>query len=244
MRRALLIDLDDTVVDWIGPASDAVVAAIATHPGVAGADPAALAHRFLEIVEETHVAFLAGELTMDEVRAQRITRLIGEHGTELEPEEAIELAAAYRAAYLEARRAVDGAPELLDAVRAHGTTIVAVTNNVVAEQEDKLAHLRLRDRFDALVVSEAVGVTKPDGRIFAAALEAAGVDADEAVMLGDSWANDIRGALDAGIAAAWLNRRGIPVPEPERAADVIVLDSLRPADEVADRLLGRAILAG
>lgn len=29
MRRALLVDIDDTVVDWIRPATDAVVAAIA-----------------------------------------------------------------------------------------------------------------------------------------------------------------------------------------------------------------------
>jgi putative hydrolase of the HAD superfamily len=242
VRRALLVDIDDTVVDWISPATDAVIAAIATHPAVAGADPAGLARRFLEIVEETHVAFLAGELTMDEVRAQRIVRLIGEHGTDLAPDEAIELAAAYRAAYLDARRPVEGAPELLAEVRARGIRVVAVTNNVLAEQEDKLGHLGLRDRFDALVVSETVGVTKPDPRIFAIALEAAGCAPADAVMLGDSWVNDVRGALDAGIGAAWLNRRGIPVPEPE--APVLVLDRLSPASDVADRLLGSAILAG
>lgn len=242
MRRALLVDIDDTVVDWIGPATDAVVAAIATHPAVAGADPAGLARRFLEIVEETHEAFLAGELTMDEVRAQRITRLIGEHGTDLAPDEAMELAAAYRAAYLAARRPVDGAPELLAEVRAREIRVVAVTNNVLSEQEDKLEHLGLRDRFDALVVSETVGVTKPDRRIFDVALEAAGCGPGDAVMLGDNWANDVRGALDAGIAAAWLNRRRVPVPEP--AAPVLVLDRLAPAPVVADRLLERAILAG
>lgn len=240
MRRALLVDIDDTVVDWVGPATDAVVAAVATHPAVAGADPAGLARRFLEIVEETHVAFLAGELTMDEVRAQRIARLIGEHGTDLDADEARELAAAYRAAYLEARRPVDGAPELLDEVRARGVRVVAVTNNVLAEQEDKLGHLGLRDRFDALVVSETVGVTKPDRRIFAVALEAAGCTPADAVMLGDSWANDVRGALDVGIGAAWLNRRGVPVPDPE--APVLVLDRLAPAPAVADRLFERAIL--
>lgn len=241
MRRALLVDIDDTVVDWIGPATDAVVAAIATHPAVAGVDPAGLALRFLEIVEETHVAFLAGELTMDEVRAQRIARLIGEHGTELPSDEAMELAAAYRAAYLEARRPVDGAPELLAEVRARGIPVVAVTNNVLAEQEDKLGHLGMRDRFDALVVSETVGVTKPDARIFAVALEAAGCAPSDAIMLGDSWTNDVRGALDSGIGAAWLNRRGVPVPEPE--APVLVLDRLGPAPAIADLLLGSAILA-
>ena len=51
MRQALLVDIDDTVVDWIGPARDAVIAAVATHRALAGADPERLADRFLEIVE-------------------------------------------------------------------------------------------------------------------------------------------------------------------------------------------------
>ncbi|HET9416438.1 MAG TPA: HAD family hydrolase [Candidatus Limnocylindria bacterium] len=235
MKQALLVDIDDTIVDWIGPAVDAVVASVATHPALAGSEPAQLAERFLEIVEETHALWLAGELSVDGLRAERIRRLVAEAGTELGAEEADELAAAYRVAYLAARRPVPGARELLVEVRRRGVRVVAVTNNLVDEQEDKLRHTGLRDLFDALIVSEAAGISKPDPEIFRLALRAAGVSAGDSLMLGDSWANDVLGALGAGISAAWLDRRGTGVPD--RAVPVIVLSSLAPAVEVADALL-------
>ena len=235
MKRALLVDIDDTVVDWIGPARDAVIASVATHQSLAGSDPRRVADRFLEIVEETHELWMAGELSVDGLRAEHIRRLVAESGADLEPDEAEELAAAYRVAYLAARRPVAGARDLLSEVRRRGVRVVAVTNNLVSEQEDKLRHVGLRDLFDELVISEAEGVNKPDPRIFEVALQAAGVMADEAVMLGDSWPNDVLGAVGAGIAAAWLDRAGRGVPDP--AIPVLALSSLEPAAEVASAVL-------
>jgi HAD superfamily hydrolase (TIGR01549 family) len=236
MKRVLLVDLDDTIVDWIGPAREAVISAVATHRAVAGADPETLADRFFEIVEETHALWMSGDLTVDQLRAERIRRLVAESGgTDLDPWEAEELSSAYREAYLAARRPVAGAPELLAEVRRRGARVVAVTNNLVAEQEDKLRHTGMRHHFDALVISEAAGVSKPDPAIFDHALEAARASADEAIMLGDSWSNDVMGAVASGIAAAWLDRRGTGVPDP--SVPVLVLASLRPADAVAASLL-------
>lgn len=235
MRRALLVDIDDTVVDWIGPAHDAVVTAIATHPSFAERDPSAVADRFMEIVEETHALWMAGELSVDQLRAERIRRLVRETGNEIDRDEALVLADAYRRAYLAARRPVAGAGELLAEVRRLGARVVAVTNNLVSEQEDKLRHTNLRHLFDDLVISEAAGVNKPDPVIFEIALRAAGAAPSEAVMLGDSWENDVVGALGMGIAAAWLDRRGLGVPDPN--VPVLALSSLEPADEVAAALL-------
>lgn len=238
MKRALLIDIDDTVVDWIGPARDAVLASVATHRALAGSDPQRVADRFLEIVEETHALWMAGELSVDGLRAERIRRLVAEAGGDLEPEEAQELAGAYRAAYLAARRPVAGAGKLLAEARRRGLRVVAVTNNLVDEQEDKLRHTGLRDLFDALVISEAAGVAKPDPRIFEMALDAAEASAGQAVMLGDSWPNDVLGAVGAGISAAWLDRRGTGVPDP--AVPALRLASLEPAVEVVDALVWSA----
>ena len=235
MRRALLIDIDDTVVDWIGPAHDAVVGSIATHQSFAERDPAAVADRFLEIVEETHALWMAGDLSVEQLRAERIRRLVRETGNEIDPDEALVLADAYRQAYLAARRPVAGAGELLAEVRRLGARVVAVTNNLVSEQEDKLRHTNLRHLFDHLVISEAAGANKPDPAIFEIALRAAGVAPSDAVMLGDSWENDVVGAVGMGIAAAWLDRRGVGVPDP--SVPVLALTSLEPASEVAAALL-------
>jgi HAD superfamily hydrolase (TIGR01509 family) len=236
MRRALLVDIDDTVVDWIGPAREAVIPAVASYPVFGGSDPEMLADRFLEIVEETHDLWQSGSLSADELRAERIRRLISQSGGHLEPVEAVGLADAYREAYLAARRPVEGAFELLTEVRRRGARVVAVSNNLVDEQEDKLRHVGLRHLFDELVISEAVGVNKPDPEIFAVALGAARASPDEAVMLGDSWANDVLGAVGVGVAPAWLDRAGVGVPD--RSVPVLVLTSLMPADRVASDLLG------
>ena len=239
MRKALLVDIDDTIVDWIGPARDAVKSAVATDRALAGSDPERLADRFLEIVEETHALWMSGELSVDELRAERIKRLASESGSaDLDPSEAEELAAAYRDAYLAARRPVIGAAELLAEVRRRGARIVAVTNNLVAEQEDKLRHVSLRHLFDELVISEAAGVNKPDPAIFDLALRRAGARPHEAIMLGDSWANDVMGAIGSGIAAAWLDRAGKGAPD--ASVEVLVLTGLQPAHEVAAALLDGA----
>ena len=239
MRRALLVDIDDTVVDWIGPARDAVIESVATHPALADGDPERLADRFLEIVEETHALWMSGELTVDGLRAERIRRLVADSGaTDLHPSEAQDLSDAYRAAYLRARRPVEGAAELLSEVRRRGARVVAVTNNLVAEQEDKLRHTGMRHLFDGLVISEAAGVSKPDPAIFDLALRVAGASAQEAIMLGDSWANDVMGAVGAGVPAAWLDRSGAGAPD--SSIDVLALTSLRPANAVAACLLDQS----
>jgi putative hydrolase of the HAD superfamily len=236
MRRALLVDIDDTVVDWMGPAREAVIAAVATHRALAGADPERLADRFLEIVEETHALWMSGELSVDQLRAERIRRLVKESGSaDLDGAEAEELASAYRVAYLRARRPVDGAAELLAEVRRRGARVVAVTNNLVAEQEHKLRYTGLRNLFDGLVISEAAGVSKPDPAIFELALRMAGASAEEAIMLGDSWTNDVMGGVGAGIAVAWLDRMG--AGRPDSSVEVLALSSLRPAPAVAASLL-------
>lgn len=206
-------------------------------PGRGWHPPDRLADRFLEIVEDTHALWISGELTVEQLRAERIRRLVTEFGgADLDPKEAEELSNAYRRAYLAARRPVAGAPELLAAVRRLGAQVVAVSNNLAAEQEEKLRYTGMRQLFDALVISEAAGVSKPDPAIFRIALQAAGASAAESIMLGDSWSNDVMWAVASGIAAAWLDRAGTGIPD--LSVPVLALSDLRPADAIAASLLG------
>ncbi len=125
-----------------------------------------------------------------------------------------------------------GARELLVALREH-VPVAIVTNNVTAEQEEKLARFALDAHVDALVTSEDVGVAKPDARIFDAALARLGIARDEAVMLGDSREHDVDGARAAGIAACWLDRAG----EARGDEPFVVFRSLEPTAQVMARLL-------
>lgn len=62
--------------------------------------------------------------------------------------------------------------------------------------------------FRATISAREFGVGKPDPRIFHAAAQAAGVDADQVLHIGDDAHLDGVGALNAGMQLAWVNRTG------------------------------------
>jgi putative hydrolase of the HAD superfamily len=234
--RAVLLDLDDTLYDHSGTSR----AAMQVLYGACGAlqsrafDECAAEHA--RILEELHLLVITGRASVEHMRAERFRRLLAWSGWP--PDEPLEreLVKQYREAYMARRQIVPGALELLQALRARGMLTVVVSNNMLDEQEAKLRFLGLRELVDLLVVSEVVGVPKPDARIFQAALALAGCGVGQAVMLGDSWQNDIAGARALGMRAVWLNRFGAPHPEPGAVPE---LRALAPADEVVALLVGQ-----
>jgi len=65
--------------------------------------------------------------------------------------------------------------------------------------------LGLDQYFDFILTSTVFGASKPDARIFAEALRLAEVHPDQAVHVGDSFEDDVQGALNVGIRAIWLS---------------------------------------
>lgn len=100
--------------------------------------------------------------------------------------------------------AMDGAVEALETLQALGISLGLVTNGTVRGQEQKLDVLGLRRYFQAVVVSEAVGVKKPHAAIFQHALAGLGILAEHACFVGDHPENDILGARRAGLRTVWL----------------------------------------
>jgi len=99
-----------------------------------------------------------------------------------------------------------------------------VTNGASCLQRDKLRASGLGHYFKVVVVSGDVGVAKPDPSVFQRAL--AELEADRALMVGDSVEKDVRGALAAGLEAVWLNRSGRPRPDDLDVAEVTSLTEL------------------
>jgi putative hydrolase of the HAD superfamily len=97
-----------------------------------------------------------------------------------------------------------------------------VTNGTVAQQERKLRHTGLDREVAGWVISEGVGLRKPDPAIFRLTVEQAGQSLDGAWMIGDSAQADIEGARGVGLPGVWLHR-GRPWPltafEPGHVAD-------------------------
>jgi putative hydrolase of the HAD superfamily len=100
----------------------------------------------------------------------------------------------------------EDAPPVMRELRRHGLKIGLISNT----SRDRLP--RLIDTFsldvDAWISSGAHGKVKPSPSIFQAALELLGVEAHDAVMVGDSLGDDIEGARALGIRAFLVDREG------------------------------------
>ena len=83
--------------------------------------------------------------------------------------------------------------------------LTIISNGFKEVQYYKFAHSGLADCFAHTIISEEVGINKPQPGIFEIALEKNGVRADEAVMIGDSYSSDIQGAKNAHIDQIWLH---------------------------------------
>jgi len=230
---SVLFDLDDTLFDHHGSARAALREVHRVH--AAAHDFETLERRHIQFLEEMHAEVLAGRVGLDDARRERFRRTFAALGVTLDDRAAAAVAAAYRAGFVAARRAVDGAADLLAAVRRHAR-IAIVSNNLADEQREKLEYCGLARFVDALVVSEEAGVSKPDAEIFRIALRRLDARAEDAVMVGDSWTADVTGAVGAGIRAIWFNPSRKPVPADPPG--VVQIHALAPALSVLPVILG------
>jgi putative hydrolase of the HAD superfamily len=122
-------------------------------------------------------------------------------------------------------RPFEEVPEVLGAARELGLRLVVVSNWDVS-LHDVLADTGLAPLLDGVVTSAEIGSAKPARAIFARGLALAGVDAHEALHVGDSVEHDVAGARAAAIAVALVVRNGnAPASLPDA---VPAIPSLRP----------------
>jgi len=91
-------------------------------------------------------------------------------------------------------------------------TLHVISNGFKESTEMKIANNRLDVYFEHVIISEVVGVNKPDRAIFDHALNLAEADVSESIMIGDSIEADIRGAQDYGMKAIYFNPQGKEKP--------------------------------
>lgn len=128
------------------------------------------------------------------------------------------------------KRLIPGAPELLAKLRERGFTIGVLSNGFADVQHRKIARAGLADKIDITVLSDDIGVNKPDTRLFRYAQSRTQWpdDASAHLMIGDNPATDIGGALKAGWQAVWFNPRHLS-DLPEGAVEAASLDDITQA---------------
>jgi len=233
----VLFDLDDTLFDHRYARLAALRTVRALYPKLSQVPLGHLDRTSERILTEVHLSLvLTGKLSLEESRRVRMSRFLAEFGVRIGPAATRRLLRLRQEAYRSHRRPVPGALTLLRHLQRSGRSIVVVSNNLRSEQVEKLRVTGLAPWVNLLVCSEQVGVTKPDPRIFYAALSGAGATPDQAVMVGDSWESDVVGAVRAGIRPVWFHRDDAARPSAPPAGE---LHDLRPVARAAAVILGR-----
>ncbi|WP_371402268.1 HAD family hydrolase [Kribbella sp. NBC_00662] len=111
----------------------------------------------------------------------------------------------------------------LESLRTAGWRVAVVTNGGVVQQTRKLAHTGIDRAVDYCCISEAVGVRKPDARIFAIAAEGAGAGLEGGWMVGDHPAYDIAGGINAGLRTIRIgNHHAVDSPVADHHFDSVL----------------------
>jgi putative hydrolase of the HAD superfamily len=91
-------------------------------------------------------------------------------------------------------------------------TLHLITNGFKETSEYKIGNTNIGSYFQHVIISEVIGVNKPDKAIFEHALNLAGATKNESLMIGDSLEADVYGALSFGMDAIYFNPLNGPKP--------------------------------
>lgn len=207
--RYLLVDNDNTLMDFSLAEHRALREALIAF-GLGAGDEVCAAYALEN--DALWKALEKGETTLALLRVERFARFLRRIGREdISP---AGLSDAYEARLATHAELMPGARALLEAL--HGRMRIAlVTNGISRIQRGRLRACAFEPLLDAVMISEELGVSKPDPAMVNAALAAMGCEArDQAVLLGDSLTADIAAARAAGIDSIWLALPGQESPLP------------------------------
>jgi HAD superfamily hydrolase (TIGR01509 family) len=135
-------------------------------------------------------------------------------------------------AFIEEVEPMEGSRSLIADLKDRGHTVVLASSAKEDEVDHYLDQLDARDLADDWTMSDDVEETKPSPDLVTAALEKAGADASDAVMIGDTtW--DIEAAKRAGVDCIAVMTGGFGRDELEEAGAAAVFDSVA---ELRERL--------
>lgn len=149
------------------------------------------------------VDYQNGDITAQELKHIRFQEWATRLGTTPS-----ELNSAFLDAMADICTVLPGAKELMQAV--HGKAKMGIiTNGFTDLQAIRLEKTGMSQYFEHVIISEEVGVAKPDSGIFSHALEKMGMPCKSKVlMVGDNQHSDILGGINFGIETCWLNSDG------------------------------------
>ena len=201
MLKAVLFDWGDTLMEFVYAPE---LVAAGHRAGLAAIGREGLPELTEHFREEYEPLFWVPG-TIDEIEyPQLVRRLLGDFGIGVDDGELGRFLEAEHGAWDPARRLAATTHPLLEALRQLGLKLGLVSNAFDPGWllHRDLRHMGLEERLDFSVFSSEVGLRKPHPAIFERALEALGVEPENALFVGDRLFEDIRGAAELGMSTA------------------------------------------
>lgn len=199
--KLLLSDADGTLFDFHAGERVAIATTFAAWNIPVNDENAAIYHR---VNEAQWKRLERGETTQDRLRVERFEDFLNETGYRAD---AAGMCDTFVHQLGQQRILLPGAKAFCAAVAAH-MPIYLVTNGISAVQRSRFKDCELSPYISDILISEEIGVAKPDPAMVLEGLRRAGVAPQEAVLLGDSVTADIPAANRAGVGSILLTLCG------------------------------------
>ncbi len=198
--EVLLIDADDTLFDYSMGEEYALRKTLIDSN---------ILYPFEKVLEEYKVIntgiwkeFEQGRIKVDELKILRFARLFERIGVEADSSR---FSDDYLENLSEATFLIDGVEELVEQSYSD-FKLAIITNGLTKVQRPRFNSSAIGKYFDEYIVSEEVGLQKPDPEIFSYALsKLKHEDKDSVLMIGDNPGSDILGGINFGIDTCWYN---------------------------------------
>ena len=202
MIRNLLLDLDDTILDF-GKSEKECFEAMLRTVGLTPTDEIASLYSRINLNQWKMLE--RGETTREKLRLDRFRLLFRELGENVEPQRAADL---YCGLLAKSCHPIPGAMETLRSLKGRYGLYLA-SNGFREIQRGRIAASGLDELMDDVFISQDVGVDKPAPEYFDACFaRIPDFRREETAIVGDSLTSDILGGNRAGITAIWLNPTG------------------------------------
>lgn len=211
LPRAILLDLDDTLIDDSGPVetcwADACAEAARRDPAVG---PTALRRAIAEYAGwwwRDPERNRRGRLDLRAATAEIVAAAYARLGFPGHPD-APRIAHLYRDLREERAALFPDAIPVIEALRSRAVRLGMMTNGAGPAQRAKIRRFGLEAYFDHILIEGEAGYGKPDRRVFETLLSALDVRPAEAWAVGDNLEFDVLAPMALGVFGIWVNRHG------------------------------------
>lgn len=203
--KFIYFDLDDTLLDHKGAEKAALGDVHGNFTMFDSVDPENLINIYHEVNSEQWQLYGQGKVDRKQLQRNRFENTLAK--LNLDAGRFEEVGNYYMSRYQQHWRWIDGAPAAFNAIRdKFGVGIL--TNGFSETQKKKFERFKLYEQVQHIVISEDVGILKPQPGIFDYATKLTGQNPDEILYIGDSYSSDIIGGSSYGWTTAWFTSNG------------------------------------